>query len=159
MEVPSFVRHTVNKKYPDLITPHKNTNKNYCGFYDRIDTRSHTPVYAKVRQLSVKNYNAPYGKFKRFKMTEWSPLLKSNGQVHYKWQRNKTGNIVVVETMARSLNRINKSGRYPIPNIKSFSAKLGNKQRFSKIYLISTYQQIKMHPADIAKPAITNPFG
>ena len=58
-----------------------------------------------------------------------------------------------------SLNSITKSDRYPIPNMNSFSAKLANKQHFSKIDLISAYQQIKMYPDDIAKTAITTPFG
>ena len=59
----------------------------------------------------------------------------------------------------RSLNSITKTDRYPIPNINSFSAKLANKRRFSKIDLISAYHQIKMHPDDVAKTALTTPFG
>ena len=59
----------------------------------------------------------------------------------------------------RSLNSITKTDRYPIPNINSFSAKLANKRRFSKIDLILAYHQIKMHPVDVAKTALTTPFG
>ena len=58
----------------------------------------------------------------------------------------------------RSLNSITKTDRYPIPNINSFSEKLTNKRRFPKIDLISAYHQIKMHPDDLAKTALTTPF-
>ena len=51
MELPSFVRNVINEKYPNLITPHKNSNKKYCGVYHRIDTGSHTLVFAKPRRL------------------------------------------------------------------------------------------------------------
>ena len=54
-----------------------------------------------------------------------------------------------------SLNSITKSDRYLKLNINSFSVKLANKQRFSKI----DYDQIKMRPDDIAKTTITTPFG
>ena len=59
----------------------------------------------------------------------------------------------------RALNSITKSDRYPIPNINSFTTKLANKQRFTKIDLISAYHQIKMHPDDIPKTAIICPMG
>ena len=51
MKIPSFVQNTINEKYPNLITPHKNTNKNYCDVYQRIDSGSHTPVYAKAQHM------------------------------------------------------------------------------------------------------------
>ena len=116
MEVPSFVRNTINKKYPDLITPHKN----HYNVYHRIDIGSHTPGYAKARQPSVENYDAAYAEFKMFQNDsvispserKWSSPLhmaaKQNGEYRC------CGDY-------RSLNSITKSDQYPIPNISSFS--------------------------------------
>ena len=47
-ELPSFVLNMIKEKYPNLITPHKNSNKKYCGFYHRTDIGSHTPVWEKT---------------------------------------------------------------------------------------------------------------
>ena len=59
----------------------------------------------------------------------------------------------------RALNSITKTDRYHIPNINSFSSRLANKACFFKIDLTSAYHQIKLHPDDIPKTAITTPFG
>ena len=83
MEVPSFVRNAINEKYPELITPHRNANKSYCGVYHRIDTGSHTPVYAKARQLSVEKFDAASAEFRTLQKdgvissskSEWSSPL------------------------------------------------------------------------------------
>ena len=55
----------------------------------------------------------------------------------------------------RSLSSTIKNDR----NINSFSTKLANKQRFSKIDLILAKHQIKKHPDDLTKTALTTPFG
>ena len=148
----------INEKYPDLITPHKNSNKKYSGVYHRIDTESHTPVFAKPRQFNVQKLKAARSEFKTlqkdgvisFSKSEWSSPLhivtKQNGGFRC------CGDY-------RSLSRITNTDRYQIPNINSFSAKLANKRRFSKSNLISAYHQIKMHPDDVAKTALTTTFG
>ena len=90
-ELPSFVQNVINEKYLDLITLHKNSNKKYCGVYHRIDTGSHTPVFAKPRRLNVEKLEATCNEFKTLQKDgvislskrEWfSPLhivTKQNG--------------------------------------------------------------------------------
>ena len=157
VELPSFIQTSLDK-YPEIISPHINKNNNYCGVYHRIDTGSHLPVFAKSRQLSAEKLSATKEEFKRLinegvitpSDSEWSSPLhlvpKQSGGYRC------CGDY-------RALNSIIKSDRYPIPNINSFTTKLANKQRFTKIDLISAYHQIKMHPDDIPKTAIICPMG
>ena len=157
VELPSFIQTSLDK-YPEIISPHINKNNNYCGVYHRIDTGSHLPVFAKSRQLSAEKLSATKEEFKRLinegvitpSDSEWSSPLhlvpKQSGGYRC------CGDY-------RALNSITKSDRYPIPNINSFTTKLANKQRFTKIDLISAYHQIKMHPDDIPKTAIICPLG
>ena len=155
-ELPSFVRNVINEKYPDLITPHKNSNKKYCGVYHRIDTGSHTPVFEKPRRLNVEKLETARSEFKTLQKDGVISLPKSewSSPLHI---ASKSSVLFRCCGDYHSLNSI--TDRYPIPNINSFSAKLANKRRFSKIDLISAYHQIKMHPDDEAKSALTTPFG
>ena len=157
VELPTFIQTSLDK-YPEIISPHINKNNNYCGVYHRIDTGSHLPIFAKSRQLSAEKLSATKEEFKRLinegvitpSDSEWSSPLhlvpKQSGGYRC------CGDY-------RALNSITKSDRYPIPNINSFTTKLANKQRSTKIDLISAYHQIKMHPDDIPKTAIICPMG
>lgn len=157
VKLPSNVENIL-KKYPNLTSPHSNNDENYCGVYHRIDTQSHSPVFAKARQLSQQKYNSALNSFKKLQNdgiitqsdSEWSSPLhlvpKSNGEFR------ACGDY-------RALNSITKGDKYPIPNINSFSTKLANKSCFSKIDLTSAYHQIRVHPDDICKTAVVTPFG
>ena len=157
VELPSFIQ-TSQDKYPEIICPHINKNNNYCGVYHRIDTGSHFPVFAKSRQLSAEKLSATKEEFKR--------LINEGGITPSDSEWSSPLHLVPKQSGGyrccgdyRALNSITKSDRYPIPNINSFTTKLANKQRFTKIDLISAYHQIKMHPDDIPKTAIICPLG
>ena len=145
-------------KYPYITSPHDNKDAAYCWVYHRIETGSNLPVYAKLRQLSEEKFKAAQEGFRALQSSgiivpsesEWSSPLhlvpKSNGEYR------PCGDY-------RALNSITKTGRYPMPNINSFSSRLAYKTYLSKIDLTSSYHQIKLHPDDIPKTAITTPFG
>ena len=145
-------------KYPYVTSPHDNKDAAYCGVYHRIETGSNPPVFAKTRQLNEEKLRAAQDGFRALQSSgiiapsesEWSSPLhlvpKSNGEYR------PCGDY-------RALNSVTKVDRYPIPNINSFSGKLANKTCFSKIDLTAAYHQIKVHPDDICKTAITTPFG
>ena len=155
--VPEEVNHSL-KKYTHLTSPYSNEESTYCGVYHRIDTGSHAPVFAKTRQLSEKNLKLAQAEFRKLQSngvispsdSNWSSTLhivpKSNGEIR------PCGDY-------RSLNTITKPDRYPVPNVNSFSSTLHNKCCFSKIDLTAAYHQIKIHPDDICKTAMTTPFG
>ena len=52
-----------------------------------------------------------------------------------------------------------KKDTYPLPNMQDFSGRISGCKVFSKIDLRKGYYQIRMHPRDICKTAITTPFG
>ena len=145
----SFVRNVINEKYPDLITPHKNSNKKYCSVYHRIDTGSHTPVFAKPRGLNVEKLETAPSELKTLQKDGVISLSKSewSSPLHIVSEQNEGFRCCGDYP---SLSGITKTDRYLIPNINSFPAKLANKRRFSKIDLISADHQIKMHPDDVA---------
>ena len=59
----------------------------------------------------------------------------------------------------RRLNEATTHDRYPVPHIQDFSAQLKGKKVFSKVDLVSGYNQIPVAAADVPKTAVTTPFG
>ncbi|CAH8497817.1 unnamed protein product [Dicrocoelium dendriticum] len=59
----------------------------------------------------------------------------------------------------RALNTVNTPDRYPIPHLVDHTASLEGKIIFSKIDSVRAYNQIPVAEADIAKTAVTTPFG
>jgi hypothetical protein len=59
----------------------------------------------------------------------------------------------------RRLNLVTTPDSYPLPNMMDFAVKMAGCKFFSKIDLRKGYHQIPVHPADVAKTAITTPFG
>jgi len=59
----------------------------------------------------------------------------------------------------RQLNSITVPDRYPIPHLHSCTNRLANANIFTKLDLERAYHQVRVHPDDVQKTAITTPFG
>ncbi len=59
----------------------------------------------------------------------------------------------------RRLNNVTKTDRYPVPNIKDFTARLQGCTVFSKLDLRKGYYQVPVRAEDIPKTAVITPFG
>lgn len=113
--------------------PNSNPERTYTRVYDRIDTGSHAPTFAKIIQLSEEKTLASKKEFSKLQKndvitpsdSEWtiSPALR--------FVRNPNGSFRCCVDY-RALNIITKSDKYPIPNINSITDKLVNKTRFNK---------------------------
>uniref|UniRef100_A0AAG5DRP6 RNA-directed DNA polymerase n=1 Tax=Anopheles atroparvus TaxID=41427 RepID=A0AAG5DRP6_ANOAO len=59
----------------------------------------------------------------------------------------------------RALNAQTIPDRYPLPYLQDFTTILQGKTIFSKVDLQKAFHQVPIHPDDVAKTAITTPFG
>ena len=57
------------------------------------------------------------------------------------------------------LNAITEPDRYPVPHLQDFNHRIGKSEVFSTIDLVRAYYQIPVADEDIAKTAVTTPFG
>lgn len=157
-DLPSNIASLINE-FPSITSPHTTPNKSPpTTFYHHIHTSSSPPVFSKPRKLSADKESAARAAFSKLMQDGIVSPSKSpwSSPLHAVPKQDGTHRYV---GDYRSLNVITVPDRYPIPNISSLSSKLYNKTVFSKIDLLQAFHQIKVHPNDVPKTAITTPFG
>ena len=116
------------------------------------------PTFARARQLDPKKLAAAKKEFDDMEKAgiirradgPWSSPLHLVKKADGSWR--PTGDY-------RQLNNATVPDRYPLPNIRDFSAGLRGRRFFSKIDIEKGYYQVPMHPGDICKMAVIKPFG
>lgn len=125
--------------------------------FHRIETTGQ-PVFARPRRLDPDKLKAARTEFEflmragicRPSNSNWSSPLHMVRKPDNTWR--PCGDY-------RALNAITKPDRYPLPYLTDFTSNLRGKIIFSKIDLRKAFHQVPIDPDDIAKTAITTPFG
>lgn len=147
------------QEFPQLLRPSMPPSDYRCPITHHIETGDALPVFAKARPLVKDKYDAVRKEFNclisdgilRPSKSQWSSPL------HVVPKKDSASYRPVGDY--RALNSVTKPDRYPLPNMNTLSYHLYNSQIFSKLDLQRAYHQIPMHSDDVAKTAVTTPFG
>ena len=116
------------------------------------------PIVSKPRRLNPEKLKAAKSEFTKMEQlgivrrssSQWASPLHMVKKPNGEWR--PCGDY-------RRVNTITTPDRYPIPNIQDFAQNLNDCKIFSKVDLIRGYLQVPVIEDDIAKTAVTTPFG